>query len=221
MIVGLIPARGGSKGIPRKNIKPIAGYPLIYWTIQAAKFSNLLNKFYISTEDNEIASIALSYGCEVIKRPIELAQDDTTTLAVLRHVIQKVKCDTMVVLQPTSPLRDKTTIDDCILEFKTGGYDTLATGYYTKIVEYGTHQNLRRQDIQGFFYDDGNIYILDRNVLEKNRWFGKKIFRKILDKELSFEIDDDLDFLIVEHLLNIRLKSGKQISEFHESPERT
>ena len=164
MVLGVIPARGGSKGLPRKNILPIAGFPLIYWSIQAAKRSKLLDDYVVSTDDQEIAAIAHSYGARVIDRPAHLGQDDTTTLAVLQHVISSQACDAVAVLQPTSPLRNADTIDNCIREFQNGDYDTLATGYYTKIIEYGTHQNLRRQDIPGFFYDDGNVYIISKSV---------------------------------------------------------
>ena len=213
MIVGIIPARGGSKGLPRKNIKEIAGFPLLYWTIEAAKSSKLLDDFYVSTDDVEIAEVAKKYNAKVIMRSPELARDDTTTLAVLKDiVVNKVSCDDVVVLQPTSPLRNHDTIDQCIREFQSGEYDTLATGYYTKIIEYASHQNMRRQDIKGFFYDDGNIYIIKEKLIRQNRWFGDKISRLVLDRELNYEIDDIIDFKIVEFLLRNRLKEGNQPS---------
>lgn len=115
-----------------------------------------------------------------------------------------------MVLQPTSPLRNHDTIDSCIQAYSEGNYDTLATGYNTKIIEYGTHQNMRRQDIQGFFYDDGNIYIINRSVITAGRWFGDKICRYVLDKELNYEIDDDIDFFVVETLLEKRIREHKQ-----------
>jgi YrbI family 3-deoxy-D-manno-octulosonate 8-phosphate phosphatase len=214
-IVGIIPARGGSKGIPRKNIRQMAGFPLLYWTIQAAAQSQKLSDFFVSTEDPEIADIAKGYGAKIIDRPMTLAQDDSTTLEVLQHTIKKVECDAVMVLQPTSPLRNYSTIDECIGEYQAGGWDTLATGYIPKIIEYGTHQNLRRQDIQGFFYDDGNVYIVDRSVLVQGRWFGDRIFRKELTKELNFEIDDDIDCFICECLLKKRLREGTQPWDLH------
>lgn len=216
MILGVIPARGGSKGLPRKNIRFIAGFPLIYWTIQAAKQSELLDDFVVSTDDKEIAEYARLYGASVIDRPEYLAQDDTTTLAVLGHVISCQHCDSVVVLQPTSPLRNPDTIDGCITEYKRGGYDTLATGYYTKIIEYGTHQNLRRQDIPGFFYDDGNVYIIARSVIENGRWYGDKICKKVIDPDLNVEIDDEATFTMTEALLSGRLQSHRQKNGFFE-----
>ncbi|MBF0312073.1 MAG: acylneuraminate cytidylyltransferase [Oligoflexia bacterium] len=205
MIIGIIPARGGSKGIPRKNIKPIAGFPLIYWTIEAAKNSKLLDEFYVSTEDDEIAQIAQQYGAKVLQRPSDLAEDDTTTIELLKHIVEhhplKGKITAVVVLQPTSPIRNPSTIDEAIHSFNNTMSDTLASGYYTKIKEYATHCNLPRQQIKGFFYDDGNIYILKKELVEQGLWFGGKIERMISSKELSYEIDDDTDFFIVEQLL--------------------
>jgi YrbI family 3-deoxy-D-manno-octulosonate 8-phosphate phosphatase len=214
MMLGIIPARGGSKGVPRKNIRMVAGYPLIYWTIQAARASNLLDGFYISTEDDEIAEIARSYGADVLDRPTRLAADETTTLEVLQHIVSEKPCDAVVVLQPTSPLRNRDTIDGCIDEYLKSGCDTLATGYQTKIVEYGTHQNLRRQDIPGFFYDDGNVYIIDGKVIESGRWYGDKICKKEIDPELRYEIDDETTLQIVESLLWKRIERNVQPSEF-------
>ena len=214
MVLGVIPARGGSKGLPRKNILPIAGFPLIYWTIQAARRSHLLDGFFVSTDDDDIASIAESYGARVLKRPAHLAQDDTTTLAVLQHIISLKPCDAAVVLQPTSPLRNADTIDSCISEFQNGRFDTLATGYYTKIIEYGTHQNLRRQDIPGFFYDDGNVYVIAKSVIQNGKWFGDSICKKVIAPELNVEIDDEITFTMTEALLLKRLHAGRQNADF-------
>ena len=216
MIVGIIPARGGSKGVPRKNVRRIAGFPLIYWTIEAARRSSLLDEFYVSTEDEEIAAVAHHYGAAVLWRPPELAADDTTTAQVLHYHSREINARTIVVLQPTSPLRDHTTVDDAVREYQDGDHDTLATGYYSKIIEYGTHANLRRQDISGFFYDDGNVYVLDHAVAEKGLWFGERICRRVHPKELTFEIDDMLDFEIAEMLLIKRLQRGHQPSGLHE-----
>jgi N-acylneuraminate cytidylyltransferase len=216
MILGVIPARGGSKGLPRKNILPIAGFPLIYWTIQAAQRSRLLDDFVVSTDDPQIAECARSYGARVLIRPAHLAQDDTTTLAVLRHIVMDYACDSVVVLQPTSPLRNAETIDRCIHSFTSKGYDTLATGYYTKIIEYGTNQNLRRQDTPGFFHDDGNVYIIKKSVIESGRWYGDTICKKVLDADLNIEIDNEITFAATEALLQKRLRDGRQSSDFFE-----
>ena len=210
MIAAIIPARGGSKGVPGKNIKRIGGYPLIYWSIQAAKRAQLLDEFYVSTEDSAIAEVARRYGAKVIARPEELARDESTTLDVLRHAISGKSWDAVVVLQPTSPMRDLGTIDGCIRDYLDGGYDTLATGYECKLSAYATHNNVRRQDMKGFFYDDGNVYVIGCQVLRQGRWSGDKICRKPLERELNFEIDDETDFFIVDQLLRKRLSERKQ-----------
>lgn len=209
-ISAIIPARGGSKGIPRKNIRQIAGFPLIYWSIQAAKASKFLHNFYVSTEDDEIATIARSYGANVLMRPDELSRDDTTTLAVLQHINAEIESDAIMVLQPTSPIRDMHTIDECITDYSNGDYDTLATGFYAKMIEYGTHKNMRRQDIKGFFHDDGNVYIIKNSIISRGDWSGDNILRKVLPRECHYEIDDDTDFFICESLLKKRILEGIQ-----------
>lgn len=120
-ILALIPARGGSKGIPRKNIRSFAGYPLIAWSIAAAKQSSLATRIIASTDDEEIASVAREWGAEVpFLRPSELAQDNTTDLPVFEHALKWLeenegyKPEIVVQLRPTSPLRPKGMVDDAI-----------------------------------------------------------------------------------------------------------
>ena len=120
-ILGLITARGGSKGIPGKNIKPLAGKPLIAWTIEAANNSRLLSQVIVSTDDNEIARSAQAWGAEVpFKRPEELAQDQSSHLDVVLHALQwyqlqhRALPEYVMLLQPTSPLRTANDIDAAI-----------------------------------------------------------------------------------------------------------
>ena len=203
MIVGITPARGGSKGIPRKNIKEIADKPLIAWTIEAAKQSKLLDRYIVSTEDEEIANIARKYGADILYRPSELATDEASTLSVLQYTLEQIPCDVIVLLQATSPIRNGGLIDECIKEFIDNGYDSLATGFICKYVEYGRNE-LRRQDIQGFFYDDGNIYVIKADLIKKGDRYGKKIGRKIISRWENVEIDDKFDFWLTEKILKGR-----------------
>ncbi|MFA5147194.1 MAG: acylneuraminate cytidylyltransferase family protein [Candidatus Omnitrophota bacterium] len=200
MILGIIPARGGSKGIPRKNIKTIAGKPLIAWTIEAASGSRLLDRFVVSTEDKEIAAVSKRYGAEVAERPAGLATDEATTLSVLQHVLSKIDADTVVLLQPTSPVRSNGLIDRCIARFKESGADNLGTGFICKFMEYGTY-TARRQDLKGFFYDDGNVYVIKADLIRKGTLFGKKAGHFETSKEENIEIDDDFDFWMAEQIL--------------------
>ncbi len=199
-ILGITPARGGSKDIPRKNIKEIAGKPLIAWTIESAKKSKMLDRYVVSTEDEEIARIVRKYGVEVLHRPSELATDEASTLSVLQHLVENIPCDIVVLLQATSPIRRPELIDECIKEFKDNDYDSLATGFICKYVEYGINE-LRRQDIKGFFYDDGNVYVIKADLIKKGERYGKKLGRKIVSRIENVEIDDEFDFWLSEKIL--------------------
>jgi CMP-N-acetylneuraminic acid synthetase len=204
VILGVIPARGGSKGIPRKNLKKLCGKPLVVWTIEAAKKSKLLDRFVVSTEDEEIAEVSRKYGAEIADRPPELAKDETPILVVLQDILKKIDADVVVLLNPTSPIRNPGLIDRCIRRFLDSAANSLATGFMCKYKEYGTYDG-RRQDIEGFFYDDGNIYITKADLVRKGNRFGKKIERVILDKEQNVDIDDDFDFWLTEQILKKRL----------------
>lgn len=200
MILGITPARGGSKGIPRKNIKKIAGKPLIAWTIEAAKKSSLLDRYVVSTEDREIARIAEDCGAEVLSRPASLAADNVSTLSVLQHAVRQIPCDTVVLLQATSPVRSKGLIDECIKEFIKKDLDSLATGFICKYQEYG-HSECRRQDIKGFFYDDGNVYVIKADLIKNGDRYGNKLGRKITSRPENMDIDDEFDFWLAQKIL--------------------
>lgn len=207
MILALIPARGGSKGIPRKNIRPLLGKPLIAWSIEAAKASKLVDVVAVSTDDAEIAAVARKYGAEVIDRPKELATDDASTLAVMQHALRTRPAEILVLLQPTSPVRDGGLIDDCIQRFQSTSADSLATGFNCTYVEYGKNE-LRRQDIAGFFYDDGNIYInRAEQVLHGDR-YGTRMERVLIGREQNIDIDDEFDFFVAEQVLRRRHPSA-------------
>jgi N-acylneuraminate cytidylyltransferase len=199
-ILGITPARGGSKGIPKKNIKVISGKPLIAWTIEAAKEAKVIDRYMVSTEDEEITEISREYGADVVERPPELATDEATTLSILQHLVENIPCDIVVLLQATSPIRRLGLIDECIKEFKDNDYDSLATGFICDYIEYGKNQ-LRRQDIKGFFYDDGNVYVINADLIRKGDRYGKKIGKKIISRWENIEVDDEFDFWMAEQVL--------------------
>ena len=208
-IIGIIPARGGSKGIPRKNIKMIAGKPLIVWTIDAAKESKLMNDFYVSTEDDEIAQISKSLGAKIIKRPAELASDKSNMIDVLKHFVKETKADVVVILQPTSPVREKNLIDKCVKKFLDTKADNLTTGFICKFYEFNG-KCANRQEKNGFFYDDGNIYIIKSELIMQNKIIGEKSEEYILSHEQNAEIDEPFDFWINEKILE-ELKKDKDV----------
>ncbi|MEW6263514.1 MAG: acylneuraminate cytidylyltransferase family protein [Thermodesulfobacteriota bacterium] len=202
-ILGIIPARGGSKGIPRKNIKPIRGRPLVAWTIDAARKSRLLTRFVVSTEDVEIAETARKYGAEVLARPVELAGDTVLSREVIRHALEATGADVSVLLQPTSPVRDDDLIDRAIQTFLEGGFDSLATGFMSPV--YPPHgQEHRRQDITEVFVNDGSVVISTRQSIMEGSLFGKKRGVMVTDKEQNVDIDDDFDFWLAEQVLRKR-----------------
>lgn len=200
MILGLIPARGGSKGVPNKNIKFINGKPLIVWTIEKAKRSELIDKIVVSTDSEQIADVARRAGAEVLMRPSELATDTASTQDVMIHALGFYPADIVVLLQPTSPYRAEGLIDECINEFIANEYDSLATGFICDYKEYGKN-TLPRQLIEGFFYDDGNVYVIKaQNILNGDR-YGDNIGRKIISRYENAEIDDEFDFWLLEKIL--------------------
>ncbi len=208
MIFGVIPARGGSKGIPQKNVRQVCGKPLIAWTIEAAQQSVLLDRWVVSTEDPEIASISRRYGAEILNRPPQLATDTTPTLHVLKHALDHVSADIVVLLQPTSPIRSSGLIDRCIRQFQDTQADSLATGFMCKYQEYALGNNLRRQDRAGFFYDDGNVYVLRAAMVSAGEQFGEKIEHVLLDREQNIEVDDFFELWLAEKVLERRSASN-------------
>lgn len=201
-ILGVIPARGGSKGIKRKNLRSICGKPLVYWSIAAAKDSKLLDRFVVSTEDEEIKNTASHFNAEVLDRPQHLASDSATTVSLLQHIVKNdIKADIIVLLQPTSPIRDGALIDRCIRGFLDNKGDVAATGFNTLQYEWGTNQNVPRQKLKGWFYDDGNVYVFKSSLLKRGIWAGGKKIPVAVDKIYNYEIDDEIDILIVEALL--------------------
>jgi CMP-N-acetylneuraminic acid synthetase len=203
-LLGIIPARGGSKGIPRKNIKHLCGRPLIAWTIEAAGKSKLLDRFVVSTEDVEIAETARAWGAEVLERPVELAGDTVISREVIRHALEATGADVSVLLQPTSPVRDDYLIDRAIVLFLEGGYDSLATGFMNPV--YPPHgQEHRRQDISETFVNDGSVVISTRDTIMSGSLFGKNAGIMVTDREQNVDIDEEFDFWLAERVLEKRL----------------
>jgi len=213
-LLGVIPARGGSKGIHRKNLMLFAGKPLIYWSIQAALESSLLQGFVVSTEDAEISAASRSMGAEVLTRPDHLASDGATTMAVLQHVAQEMPhVDAVLLMQPTSPIRSFNLIDQVIeiYDEHKSTVDSAATGFLCRYWEWGTQvSNLPRQVNPGYFYDDGNLYILSREDILAGRWCGARQLRITTDTIYHYEIDDRVEAIAAEAVMNA-IQSGDAV----------
>jgi len=199
-VLGVIPARGGSKGVPRKNIKPIAGKPLLAWTIEAAAKSKLMTRFIVSTEDDEIAKIADLHGASVLRRLAELATDDAGTLVVLQHALEQVPADVVVVLHPTSPIRREGLIDRCIQRFLDSKVDSLGTVHKDYSYEYG-HDMPRRQEIKPRLVDNGNVYVIRAGLIKDGRMLGERLTTFETSREEGVEIDEEFDCWLAEQIL--------------------
>lgn len=217
-IIALIPARGGSKGLPRKNIKSLAGKPLIEWTIEAAKQSRFIDRVIVSTDDEEIQQISLMAGAEVpFLRPAHLAKDETPGIAPVVHAIEQLpEADIIVMLQPTSPLRTVEQIDEAISEFVNQRAQLLVSvtpstkpphWQYELSPENRLLMNeapmlLRRQDAPRYYSLNGAIYIATvEKIVETEKFLTSETVAYLMDKESSFDIDDELDFYVCEQLM--------------------
>ena len=210
-ILGIIPARGGSKGIPRKNIKLLYGRPLLAWSIEAARNSRLLDRFVVSTEDAEIATVAREWGAEVLDRPPELAADTAISREVIKHALVTLDADVSVLLQPTNPIRDDDLIDRVVQAFLDGDYDSMATGWMNPV--YPPHgEEHRRQDISDVFVNDGNIVVSTRETILAGSLFGQKRGTMVLDREQNVDIDESFDFWMAEKLMEKRTGADRKCS---------
>ena len=216
-VIAIIPARGGSKGIPGKNIKNFEGKPLIIHSIEYAQESKLVNGIYVSTDDNQIAHIAKTAGARIIKRPTELATDTCSTESAIEHALKNIDNtpDIIVLLQPTSPLRPKKSLDSVIDKFIDSEYDSLlslspSNHFFWNIdskkasAEYDYLNRKRRQDIkpeEKKYFENGSIYIFTKEHFElTNNRLGGKIGYVIFPEEYGHEIDVPKDLIILEQL---------------------
>jgi CMP-N-acetylneuraminic acid synthetase len=227
--LGIIPARGGSKGVSRKNIRQVAGQPLIAYSIQSARASRHLTHFVISTEDDEIASVSRSFGAEVLPRPIELAGDKTPMLPVVRAVFSTLEAklgtrfDYGVLLQPTAPMRTAEDIDQAVTILRETGADSVVSVYRVydhhparmyrleneKLVPLENEPAGRlRQDLPAVYHRNGAIYAFRRGLIDElDSLIGPDTRPYIMPEERSINIDNEIDLLLADLLLQ-RMKSA-------------
>jgi len=231
-ILAVIPARGGSKGVLRKNVRLICGRPLIAYTIETAlKVQHLIYRVIVSSEDEEIAAIARQYGADVpFLRPPELSGDNVPTLPVLKHAVDFVEkrdgvtLDWILLLQPTDPFRNEEDIKAALDLAQEGGCDSVISVVQVfsvhpilmkriednRLLPYciEEREGTRRQDYQPPAYmRNGAIYLTRRKVLmEKNSIWGEVIRPYVMPQERSIGVDSELDLKLVEILMRERLK---------------
>ncbi len=226
----VIPARGGSKRLPRKNILPLAGKPLICWTIEAALETGLNARIMVTSDDEEILSVARRYGDKGLiahKRPAEFATDHATTADVLQEALDAEQqagnsAETLILLQPTSPLRSAEDIRTAVENYEhSGSGDTVVsvcevdhpTAWIGTISDCGHLNGLdltgkRAQDYQKEYRLNGAVYVTSVKTLrETGRLFTDSVRACVMPRVRSIDIDEAVDFRICEHLIkNMALK---------------
>lgn len=221
-VLAVIPARGGSKGVPRKNIRMVAGKPLIAWTIAEARKSQYIDRLIVSSEDEEILEVAKSWGCEApFVRPEPLARDDTPGIDPVLHAIEAIGSayDYVVLLQPTSPLRTVEDIDGSI-EYciKQGSFScvtvtvpeqspywmySLNSGGQLQPLLKAERKYNRRQDLPAVYILNGAVYVAECKWLRASRSFlAPETVGYIMPQVRSLDIDTDLDLLLAEQALS-------------------
>lgn len=216
MTVAIIPARGGSKGIPRKNVRPLAGKPLIVWTIEQALAVPSL-RVVVSTEDEEIAQVSRVAGAEVIERPLTLAEDTTATEPVVEHAISVLTArgerpDAVMLLQATSPVRLPGTLARALQEFEDSGCDSMV-GVVPQVpflwwqgdspqADYDVFARPRRQELTSErmrYRETGSLYVTRTEIYEamRNR-LGGRIRLFVMDELEGTDIDTTMDFAFAE-----------------------
>ncbi len=226
-ILAIIPARGGSKGVKRKNIRYVASEPLIYWSIKACKESRVISNTYVNTDDFEIATVAKAKGAEVIMRPAELAEDKTPMIPVLQYAVAQAeaihgKFDTIILIQPTAPLRTSLHIDESLKLFEKSNSLSMVSVYQVddchpsrmykidkgELVKfYEEPLGALRQDLEPIFHRNGAIYICNRDLLiNNNRLTCDFPLPYIMLKSESVNIDDEEDLKIADFLMKEKIR---------------
>lgn len=225
-LLAVIPARGGSKGVPRKNIRELNGKPLIAYTILAALNSNIFDKVMVSTDDIEIAEISAKYGAEVpFLRPANIAGDFVSTDAVVIHALhyylkQEIEFDSVCKLQPTSPLRTAKHLQESYTQYRNSKTDYMVSvckcehtplwsltldekGYLDNFIQ-GEQKEGIRQVLPDYYRLNGSIYWAKvEKYLQTGDFCGGKFLAYIMDQESSIDIDSEKDFKLAEIYLKM------------------
>lgn len=224
-VLAIVPARGGSKGVPRKNVRDLAGKPLIAWTIEAALESRYIDRVVLSSDDEEIMAVARRFGCEVpFVRPADLASDDAPGIAPVLHALNELPgYDLVVLLQPTSPLRTVNDIDGAIAfccEKSACACVSVSppskSPYWMYTIDEEAHLSpffggeaiARRQELPDAMALNGAVYVADCKWLSRARNFiTSETVGYLMPAERSLDIDEEFDLEICDALL--RKRSGK------------
>lgn len=216
-VLAIIPARGGSKGIPKKNIKLLNDKPLIQYSIDIAKHSKYIDSIVVSTDCDEIAEVSINLGAHVVKRPEYLSEDDSLVVDAIKYTIENINenYDLIVLLEPTSPMRTVKIMDECIESLKDQDTECVATFCETdlpparvwkvlnnraELFFEGSNPWLPRQKLEKGYQLNGLVYGFKREIFMSNssRLLTDNITAIITPREISVDIDTMLDFKLVE-----------------------
>lgn len=222
-MIAIIPARGGSKGLPGKNIKELNGKPLIAYTIEAALESKHIKQVIVSTDDHRIAAVAEKFGAEIpFMRPAELAGDDSKAIDTYLYTIDRIEKEAgkplneIVVLLPTCPLRNSNDIDVACELYLQKKADSVVSytkehhpiTWHKRITAEGKFEPIfpegleNRQEIKETFYPNGSIYVFSTKLLKDGKYFSENSYAYIMPRNRSVDIDTPEDFEYAEFLLN-------------------
>lgn len=231
-VLALVTARGGSKGLPGKNIRDLCGKPLIAWSIAAAKSASCVDDVVVSTDDQAIADTATRYGASVpFMRPAELAGDTATSMDVVDHALAQLQAagktyDYLVLIEPTSPLREASDIDEAMARLVSSDAESIVSvcraesvhpafmyrmqtsGWLTPFAD-RQPDGVRRQEIEALFFLEGTIYASRiPALLQKRSFYHDRTIGYEVPKWKSPEVDDMVDFLLVEAIMKHRGMDG-------------
>ncbi|KUJ63755.1 acylneuraminate cytidylyltransferase [Flavobacteriaceae bacterium CRH] len=207
--IAIIPARGGSKRLPQKNIKLLDGIPLIAHSILYAKANKSIDAVYVSTDDNDIKKIALEYGAKVIDRPENISGDLEPTVSALKNVLEQIadEVENVILLQTTNPLRPKELLQEAFAVYQKENHDSLFTvsrnhQKFGKIIDqkfipYNYEIGQRSQDLEPLFYENGLLYITKAALILKNIIISKNAFPFKIDSifaDVDIDTQDDFDY---------------------------
>ncbi|KAF2342017.1 acylneuraminate cytidylyltransferase family protein [Flavobacterium tistrianum] len=212
--IAIIPARGGSKRLPQKNIREIDKIPLVAFSIlYAQENSNIIDEIYVSTDDEDIKNIALQYGAKVIDRPENISGDNELTVSALKHVLQNIDADVenVILLQPTNPLRPENLLKEAFETYKNENYNSLFTVSRNhqkfgkiidqKFVPYNYKIGQRSQDLSPIYFENGLLYITKANLIQENIIISEDAFPLVIDHIFAnVDIDTQEDFDYTEYL---------------------
>jgi N-acylneuraminate cytidylyltransferase len=219
--VAIIPARGGSKGIPRKNLVEVCGKPLIAWSIEQARASAEIESVWVTSDDAEILETAERFGARPIRRPDELSDDSASSESAWSHAVDTIEADSgevglVVAMQATSPIRDPDDIDRAVRTWRNGGHTTLlsvveihdyfmwrrSTTGECLSVNYDWRDRRRRQAIEPRFLENGSLYLFTpQHLRETGNRLGGRIGFHLMRRHTLFQIDEPEDLHLVEGIM--------------------